>query len=64
MHDLIDQVIINWGEVEKHRQQDHTLSKQTGSPFTLNVHVKIKIKTNIIQTFKISTSCFLIDMRT
>ena len=36
LHNLIDQVIINYGEIEKQRQQGHTLSNQTGSYLNFN----------------------------
>ena len=35
-HSLIDQVIINYGEIEKQKQQRHTLSNQTGSSLNFN----------------------------
>ena len=33
---LIDQVIINYGEIEKQRQQGHTISNQIGSSLNFN----------------------------
>ena len=36
LHNLIDQVIINYGEIQKERQQGHTLSNQIGSSSDFN----------------------------
>ena len=57
-HNSIDWVIINYGEIEKQRQQSYTLSNQTGSSLNFNSiicqHLFVKVEDHALIGSKLS----------